>query len=173
MDIESQSQDHPTTTASESATLLISFELSQSRWVLTVRAQGGAKLSRFTVPARDTATVLRLLMTQRRQAKQRSDRPVRIVSIYEAGLDGFWLHRWLESQGIESHVVEPASILGPQRKRRAMSDGIDGVKLLRSRHPRWAASGTRVRWWCHRAWRRKTPGVCHASAVGWWPSGRS
>ena len=130
MDIETES--HLTATEAETATLLVSFELSQSRWVLTIRGPGGTKLSRFTVPARDTDKVLDLLTKQRQQAERRSGRPVRIVSIYEAGLDGFWLHRWLESQGIESHVVHPASILGPQRKRRAKSDGIDGVKLLRS-----------------------------------------
>jgi transposase len=132
MSIEVQPQGHLTVTAAETATLAVSFELSQSRWVLTMRAAGGAKLSRFTVPARDTEKVLSLLTTQRQQAARRTGRPVRIVSIYEAGLDGFWLHRWLEGQGIESHVVDPASILGPQRKRNAKSDGIDGVKLLRS-----------------------------------------
>jgi transposase len=132
MRIETQPQDHPTATTAETATLLVSFELSQSRWVLTIRAPGGAKLSRFTVPARDTAKVLSLLTTQRQQAERRVGRALRIVSIYEAGLDGFWLHRWLESEGIESHVVDPASILGPQRKRNAKSDGIDGVKLVRS-----------------------------------------
>jgi transposase len=132
MRIETQPQDHPTATGSEPATVLVSFELSQSKWVLTVRAPGSAKLSRFTVSARDTEKVLILLTTQRQQAERRTGRPVRIVSIYEAGLDGFWLHRWLETQGVESHVVDAASILGPQRRRKAKTDRIDGEKLLRS-----------------------------------------
>ena len=132
MRIETQPQDHPTATTAEPATLLVSFELSQSKWVLTVRAPGSAKLSRFTVPARDTEKVLSLLTTQRQQAERRTGVPVRIVSIYEAGLDGFWLHRWLEMQEVESHVVDAASILGPQRKRKAKTDRIDGEKLLRS-----------------------------------------
>ncbi len=132
MRIETRPQDHPTATAAEAATLLVSFELSQSKWVLTIRAPGSAKLSRFTVPARDTEKVLSLLTTQREQAERRTGRPVRIVSIYEAGLDGFWLHRWLETQGVESHVVDAASILGPQRRRNAKTDRIDGEKLLRS-----------------------------------------
>ena len=117
MGIEIQAADDLTATGVETAILLVSFELSQSRWVLTIRAAGGAKLSRFTVPARDTEKALSLLTTQRQQAERRTGRPVRIVSIYEAGLDGFWLHHWLEGQGIESHVVDPASILGPQRNR--------------------------------------------------------
>jgi len=117
--MEPQLNDHPTATAAETATLLISFELSQSEWVLTIQQPHSSKLSRFTVPARDTAKVLSLLTTQRAQAERRVGRAVKIVSIYQAGLDGFWLHRWLEAQGIESHVVDPASILGPQRKRKA------------------------------------------------------
>jgi transposase len=116
----------------ETATLQVSLELSQSKWVLTVRAPGSAKLSRFTVPARDTEKVLSLLTTQREQMERRTARPVRIVSIYEAGLEGFWLHRWLEPQGVESHVVDAASILVPQRRRNAKTDRIDGEKLLRS-----------------------------------------
>jgi len=132
MRIETQLNDHPTATAAETATLLISFELSQSKWVLTMQRPHSSKLSRFTVPARDTAKVLSLLTTQRQQAERRCGQPVKIVSIYEAGLDGFWLHRWLEAQGVESHVVDPASILGPQRKRNAKTDRIDGVKLVRS-----------------------------------------
>jgi transposase len=106
--------------------------LSQGRWILTIRAPGSAKLSRFTVPARDTQTVLHLLTAQREQAARRSNRAVTIVSIYEAGRDGFWLHRWLLAQEVESHVVDPASILGPQRRRNAKTDRIDGEKLLRS-----------------------------------------
>ena len=73
-----------------------------------------------------------MLTKQRRQAEQRSTGPVRIVSIYEAGRDGFWLHRWLQAQQIESHVVDPASILGPKRRRQAKTDRIDGAKLVRS-----------------------------------------
>ena len=132
MRIESQLQDHPTATTAELATLLVSFELSQSKWVLTIRPPGGGKLSRFVVPARETEKVLSLLATPRQQAERRVGRPVKIMSIYEAGLDGFWLHRWLAAQAVESHVVDPASILGPQRRRKAKTDRIDGVKLLRS-----------------------------------------
>src|ERR1700722_19470590 len=98
MRIETQPQDHPTATPGETARLLVSFELSQSKWVLTVRAPASAKLWRFTVPSRDTEKVSSLLTAQRQQAERRTARPVQIVSIYEAGLDGFWLHRWLETQ---------------------------------------------------------------------------
>lgn len=122
----------PAATAAETATLLVSFELSQDRWVLTIRLPGNAKLSRFCVPASDTQKALSLLTAQRDQAERRGNRAVKIVSIYEAGRDGFWLHRWLLAHEVESHVVDPASILGPQRRRNAKTDRIDGEKLLRS-----------------------------------------
>lgn len=67
-----------------------------------------------------------------------------IISIQEAGLDGFWLHRWLGQHGVDSHVVDAASIAAPRRKRRAKSDGIDGETLLR----------------VLAAWRRGEPRVC-------------
>jgi transposase len=50
----------------------------------------------------------------------------------EAGLDGFWVHRVLQQEGIESHVVDPASIATPRRRRRAKTDKIDGEALLRA-----------------------------------------
>jgi transposase len=127
-----QSPTQPTATVAKPARLLVSFELSEGRWVLTMRQPGSHKLSRFTVPARDTGRLLNLLTTQRQHAERRSHQAVRITSIYEAGRDGFWLHRWLLAHGVESHVVDPASILGPQRRRAAKTDRIDGEKLLRS-----------------------------------------
>ena len=57
---------------------------------------------------------------------------VSIIAIQEAGLDGFWIHRVLQSEGIESHVVDAASILTSRRRRRAKTDGIDGETLVRT-----------------------------------------
>ena len=126
------SHDTPTATSGQSATLLVSFELSQSRWVLTLQHPTRARPSRITVRARDTAKVLDVLTTHRAHAERRLGHPVTIVSIYEAGLDGFWLHRWLVAQGVISHVVDPASILGNRRRKQAKTDNIDGEKLLNS-----------------------------------------
>lgn len=55
--------------------------------------------------------------------------PVQIVAIQD---DGFWVHRLLEANGIDSHVVDPASIPVPRRRRRAKTDAIDGETLLRT-----------------------------------------
>ena len=55
-----------------------------------------------------------------------------IIVIQEAGLDGFWIHRVLQAEGIESHVVDPASIATSRRRRRAKTDKLDGEALLRA-----------------------------------------
>jgi transposase len=55
-----------------------------------------------------------------------------IIVIQEAGLDGFWIHRVLQQEGIEGHVVDPASIATSRRRRRAKTDRIDGETLLRA-----------------------------------------
>ena len=67
-----------------------------------------------------------------RKARARTGRSFPIIVIQEAGLDGFWIHRVLESEGIESHVVDPASIATSRRRRRAKTDRIDGEALLRA-----------------------------------------
>ena len=68
----------------------------------------------------------------KRRAEARTGRDFPIIVIQEAGLDGFWIHRVLESEGIESHVVDAASILTSRRRRRAKTDRIDGETLLRT-----------------------------------------
>jgi transposase len=62
----------------------------------------------------------------------RTGRSFPIIVIQEAGLDGFWIHRVLQNEGIESHVVDPASIATSRRRRRAKTDRIDGEVLLRA-----------------------------------------
>jgi len=124
--------------------ILTSLELSQSNWVITLRLPGSETLSRHSRKAGDTAALTALLDRQRDKAERLNGTRPRIVTIHEAGLDGFWLHRWLQDQGIESHVVDAASIAAPRRKRNAKSDSIDGETLLRTLA----------------AWRRQEPRVC-------------
>jgi transposase len=68
----------------------------------------------------------------RDKVRARTGRLVPLVVIQEAGLDGFWIHRVLESEGMESHVVDPASIAATRRRRRARTDRIDGETLVRA-----------------------------------------
>jgi transposase len=111
--------------------IFVSLELSRVRWLVTWTFHGSSKMSRTSVAAGDGAGLLALLG----QIKTRAERPQRsagkIILVQEAGLDGFWVHRLLESQGLESHVVDPASVAVPRRQRRPKSDAIDGETLLR------------------------------------------
>lgn len=90
------------------------------------------KFSRHSVPGSDVAGLLRLLGELRAKAERRINASVRIICIQEIGFDGFWIHRVLVSNGIESHVVESASIAVSRRHRRAKTDAIDGELLLRT-----------------------------------------
>src|SRR5208283_3635071 len=66
------------------------------------------------------------------EAFERTGKSFQVIVIQEAGLDGFWIHRVLQSEGIESHVVDAASIATSRRRRRAKTDKIDGETLLRA-----------------------------------------
>ena len=117
---------------SEAAAVFVSLELSRSRWLVTSLSPGSEKLSRHWVAGGDGDALLDLLKRLSDKAEQRAGTPVEIVVIQEAGLDGFWIHRLLVANGIESHVVESASIAVPRRHRRVKTDTIDGATLLRT-----------------------------------------
>ena len=121
--------DAPATT--EYATVYVAFELSKAKWKLGVVLPGSAKMSRYTIDGGDRAALSARLSTVRAKAA-RSGKPVRVLSCYEAGLDGHWLHRWLTQQGVVSHVVDPSSIEVSRRARRAKTDRIDLDKIIRS-----------------------------------------
>ena len=122
----------PTTAHPAPASIFASLELSRSRWLVTVMMPGGDKMSKYSVPGGDGGALLGLLSRLRARAERRVGSPVGIVTVQEAGFDGFWIHRLLQASGIESHVVEPASIAVPRRHRRAKTDAIDGEALLRT-----------------------------------------
>ena len=125
---------HQIRTAAEGydTTIYFALELSKASWLVAVNAPGGDKVSKYTVAAGATTALLAILTRARAQAERWCGESVRIVAIHEAGMDGFWVHRWLEAQGIESHVVDPASIAVDRRKRRVKTDRIDVEKLLRT-----------------------------------------
>lgn len=106
--------------------LFISFELGAKKWL--VLCSDGRRNSRHVVAAGDTGRVLELLARAKDKFKVAAE--ARTVSCYEAGRDGFWLHRWLEEQGIENLVVDAASIEVSRRVRRAKTDRIDVERLL-------------------------------------------
>jgi len=113
--------------------IFVSLELSRRTWLVTSLSPGaGEKMSRRSVAGGDVSELLGLLARLRGRARDRTGRDFGIVCVQEAGLDGFWLHRVLESEGVESWVVDPASVAVDRRRRRAKTDKIDGAALLRT-----------------------------------------
>lgn len=125
--------DGPTAIHTHIGAIFVSLELSRSSWLVTSLSPGkGEKMSKRSIPAGDVAGLLKLFAELKRKAQVRMGESYPIITIQEAGLDGFWLHRVLQQEGIESHVVDPASIAMPRRRRRAKTDRIDGETLLRA-----------------------------------------
>jgi transposase len=113
--------------------IFVSLELSRSIWLITSLSPGrGEKMSKHIVPAGDISALLVRFSELRKKALARTGKTFPIIVIQEAGLDGFWVHRVLENEGIESHVVDPASIATSRRRRRAKTDRIDGEALVRA-----------------------------------------
>jgi len=92
----------------------------------------GEKLSKHAIEAGDVSGLLARLAQLGHKALARTGTSHPIIVIQEAGLDGFWLHRVLEAEDCESHVVDAASIAAPRRRRRAKTDRLDGEALLRA-----------------------------------------
>ena len=112
--------------STKTAVLHVAFELSNSKWKLGF--SDGNKMRFKTIVARNLEQLREEI--QKAKSRFRLDNDVRIVSCYEAGRDGFWLHRYLLSHGIENVVVDSSSIEVNRRKRRAKTDRIDARKLL-------------------------------------------
>jgi transposase len=108
--------------------LFLAFELGVNHWKLGFTTGAAQRPRERNVPARH----LEAVREEIRRAKQRFGLPeeARVISCYEAGRDGFWLHRWLATQGVENCVVDSSSIEVNRRHRRAKTDRLDVQKLL-------------------------------------------
>lgn len=130
--LEEARTDAPTAIHTQLAAIFVSLELSRSNWLITSLSPGGGeKMSRHVVEAGNLAALLDRFAQLQRKALARTGGSYPIITIHEAGLDGFWIHRALQKEGIESHVVDAASIAAPRRRRRAKTDRLDGEALLR------------------------------------------
>src|SRR5277367_6358385 len=125
--------EEPTAIRSNVGAIFVSLELSRSTWLITSLSPGsGEKMSKYGILAGDLAALLARFSGLKQKAFARTGKSFSIVVIQEAGLDGFWIHRVLQSEGIESYVVDPASIATSRRRRRAKTDRIDGEALVRA-----------------------------------------
>ena len=108
--------------------LYVAFELGQREWKLALTSGFDVKPWLRTVAGGDLAAVERVL----RAARQRCGLAptAAVISCYEAGRDGFWIHRALQQLGVANRVVDSASIDVKRRQRRMKTDRIDAIKLV-------------------------------------------
>jgi transposase len=110
------------------ATLMLAFELGSTKWTLGFTTAPAQRPRVRTMTAGDLPTLVREIQLAKARFRLPLDAPVR--SCYEAGRDGFWLHRWLIAQAVENVVVDSSSIEVNRRARRAKTDRLDVGKLL-------------------------------------------
>ena len=123
----------PTAIRTNLGAIFLSMDLSRTTWLLTSLSPGdGERMSKHAVRSGDVAGLLTRFSQLKDKVRLRTGQVVPIVVVQEAGLDGFWIHRLLQDEGIESYVVDPASIAMSRRRRRAKTDKIDGESLVRA-----------------------------------------
>ena len=127
-----QASTMSTPTAVHCGTIFVAIELSQKSWLVTLHSPDRDRISRHKLEGGDAAGLLALIEKARARAAEKLGSAPRVVSCYEAGYDGFWLHRLLLAAGITNLVFDAASIAVEQRSRRAKTDRIDGELLLRT-----------------------------------------
>jgi transposase len=115
----------------QQATLFVALELSQATWLVALHSPIADKISINRINGGDTDQLMALIEKKCEQAGRQLGRTVQVVSCYEAGRDGFWLHRFLIGHGIDNRVLDSASILVDRRARRAKTDRLDAAALLR------------------------------------------
>lgn len=108
------------------AVLYMALELSAKKWL--VLFSEGTRRRQVTVVAGDRQALQEQMVLAK--AKLGLQTSVPVVSCYEAGRDGFWLHRWLTSVGVDNHVLSPSSIEVTQQAKRVKTDRVDVNKLM-------------------------------------------
>src|SRR5512138_3502971 len=118
----------PESTLAPTPTLYVAFDLGQRSWTLAFTIGRGQRPRVRTMPA----GALDRLTTELTAARRRFGLPATgpVCSCYEAGRDGFWVHRALGAAGVTNVVVDAASIEVPRRARRAKTDRLDARKLV-------------------------------------------
>ena len=122
----------PAATHGETVRCLFAIELSKQSWVIGFITPLSTRISRRILSGGDWKGLLELIEEVRARVSREMGRPVEVMSCYEAGYDGFWLHRQLEAHGVHNYVIDPASLQVDRRLRRVKTDRIDTERLLRS-----------------------------------------
>jgi len=122
----------PAGTHDDAIYCVLAIELSKKSWIVAVNTPLLDKISRHTLKPGDGKELLDLCERIRTRVARETKKRVEMVSCYEAGYDGFWLHRLLEGHDVRNHVIDPASLQVDRRARRAKTDRVDAERLLRS-----------------------------------------
>lgn len=121
----------PQQTALTRPTLFLAIELSRKRWVVAAHLPGADRISMHGVESGNGPALLALVdRLAGKVERQLGQRPA-VVSCFEAGFDGFWLHRLLELNGVRNFVLDSTSIHVPRRARRTKTDRVDAAAMLR------------------------------------------
>ena len=115
----------------DSPVLYLAIELSSSAWLIAAQLLETEKPKLHRIKAGDTKELLAFIAALRARIMAKLGTAVDVACCFEAGRDGFWLHRLLVANGIASHVLEPTSVLVNRRARRAETDRLDAQGLLR------------------------------------------
>jgi transposase len=122
----------PAATHGETVRCLFAIELSKQSWIIGFITPLSPKIGRRILSGGDWKGLLKLIDEVRARISREMSRTVEVMSCYEAGYDGFWLHRQLEAHGVRNYVIDPASLQVDRRVRRVKTDRIDTERLLRS-----------------------------------------
>lgn len=109
--------------------MYMALELSGSKWRVAFATPGDRRTPQWSIAAGDLAALARTI--ERAKAKLGVAAGTAVCSVYEAGRDGFWLHRWLEAQGITNRVIDAGSIEVSTARKRRKTDRLDARLLLR------------------------------------------
>ncbi len=112
-------------------TLVVVIEMSQASWLVAAIVPGVARRPLQKLKP-DQEALLRLLTRWREEAAEAGKPVTRTALAFEAGRDGFWLARWLRARGVEAHVIHANSVAVAREHKRAKTDRLDTILLLRA-----------------------------------------
>src|SRR4030088_1492790 len=111
--------------------IYLAIELSASTWLVVSKIPTSEKTGLHRMEAGNSQALIALIADLRKKVSAKLGVESAVMSCFEAGRDGFWLHRLLSEHGVINHVVEPTSILVNRRARRAKTDRLDAQGMLR------------------------------------------
>lgn len=120
------------TTTSHTARLYVALELSRAKWLVAIYAVGDAKPQIHEIRGRDTASLQQIIKERSAALQRRTRSTFEVISCFEAGYDGFWLHRLLSTRNIRNYILDGASVLIDRRAKQVKTDRIDVLRLLRA-----------------------------------------